>query len=99
MCCIPARVAGVERIAVASPPGPDGTVNAAVLAACALAEVDEVFAVGGAQAIAALALGTETIAPVDLIAGPGNRYVRGEAASSPAGSGSTASRGRPSSSS
>jgi histidinol dehydrogenase len=60
---------------VASPPGPAGRPNAAVLAACAIAGVDEVYAVGGAQAIAALAFGTQTIEPVDLIAGPGNRYV------------------------
>jgi histidinol dehydrogenase len=75
MCCIPARVAGVGRIAVASPPGAAGRPNAAVLAACSLVGVDEVYAVGGAQAVAALALGTETIPRVDLIAGPGNRYV------------------------
>ena len=75
MCCIPARVAGVARICVASPPGAAGRPNAGVLAACVLAGVDEVYAVGGAQAIAALAFGTETIDPVDLIAGPGNRYV------------------------
>jgi histidinol dehydrogenase len=75
MCCLPARVAGVERIAVASPPGPDGTVNPTVLAASALAGVDEVYAVGGAQAIAALALGTQSLLAVDLIVGPGNRYV------------------------
>jgi histidinol dehydrogenase len=75
MCCIPARVAGVARIAVASPPGAAGRPNAAVLAACAIAGADEVYAVGGAQAIAALAFGTETIGRVDLVAGPGNRYV------------------------
>jgi histidinol dehydrogenase len=75
MGCIPARVAGVERIAVASPPGRDGNVHGAVLAACDVAGVEEVYAIGGAQAITALALGTETVAPVDLVAGPGNRYV------------------------
>jgi histidinol dehydrogenase len=75
MCCIPARVAGVGRVAVASPPGPSGRPSAAVLAACAVAGVDEIYAVGGAQAIAALAFGTETIPPVDVVAGPGNRYV------------------------
>ena len=75
MCCVPARVAGVARICVASPPGAAGRPNAAVLAACAISGVHEVYAVGGAQAIAALAFGTETINPVDLIAGPGNRYV------------------------
>jgi histidinol dehydrogenase len=75
MCCVPARVAGVARICVASPPGAAGRPNATVLAACAITGVNEVYAVGGAQAIAALALGTETIQAVDLIAGPGNRYV------------------------
>jgi histidinol dehydrogenase len=75
MCCIPARVAGVARIAVASPPGATGRPNAAVLAACAIAGVDEVYAVGGAQAIAAFAFGTESIPRVDIVAGPGNRYV------------------------
>jgi histidinol dehydrogenase len=75
MCCIPARIAGVGRIAVASPPGAGGRPNAAVLAACSIAGVEEVYAVGGAQAIAALAFGTESIADVDVVAGPGNRYV------------------------
>jgi histidinol dehydrogenase len=75
MCCVPARVAGVARLCVATPPGAAGRPSAAVLAACALADVDAVYAVGGAQAIAALAFGTETIERVDLIAGPGNRYV------------------------
>jgi histidinol dehydrogenase len=76
MCCIPAVVAGVERVALASPPGPDGDVNPLVLAAAALCEVEEIYAMGGAQAIFALAYGTETIAPVDVIAGPGNAWVR-----------------------
>ena len=76
MCAIPARVAGVGRVAVATPPGAAGRPNAAVLAACSIAGVHEVYAVGGAQAIAALAFGTETIGRVDLIAGPGNRYVQ-----------------------
>jgi histidinol dehydrogenase len=75
MCCIPARVAGVARVAVASPAGARGRPSAQVLAACAAAGVDEVYAIGGAQAIAALAFGTQTIDRVDLIAGPGNRYV------------------------
>ncbi len=75
MSAIPARVAGVRRLAVATPPGSDGRPNAAVLAACELAGVDDVFAVGGAQAIAALAYGTESITAVDVIAGPGNRFV------------------------
>jgi len=76
MCAIPARVAGVQRIALASPPGPDGKVNALVLAAAELCGVGEIYAMGGAQAIFALAQGTETIAPVDVIAGPGNAWVR-----------------------
>jgi histidinol dehydrogenase len=76
MSCIPARVAGVERVALASPPGPDGRLSPLTLAAAALCEVDEAYAMGGAQAIFALAHGTETIAPVDVIAGPGNAWVR-----------------------
>lgn len=76
MCAIPARVAGVERIALASPPGPDGRVHPLVLAAAALCGVEEIYAMGGAQAIFALACGTETIAAVDVIAGPGNDWVR-----------------------
>src|SRR3954452_12277065 len=75
MCCIPPRVAGVSRVAVATPAGARGRPSAQVLAACAAAGVDEVYAIGGAQAIAALAYGSETIDRVDLIAGPGNRYV------------------------
>jgi histidinol dehydrogenase len=76
MCSIPAKVAGVERIALASPPGPDGKVNPLVLAAAELCGVEEIYAMGGAQAIFALAYGTETIAAVDVIAGPGNAWVR-----------------------
>jgi histidinol dehydrogenase len=76
MCCVPARVAGVPRVAVASPPGADGTVNVAVLAACAVAGADEVYAMGGAQAMAAFALGTAGVPRVDVVAGPGNRYVQ-----------------------
>jgi histidinol dehydrogenase len=76
MCAIPARVAGLERIALASPPGPDGRLHPLVLAAAALCEVEEIYAMGGAQAIFALAHGTETVAPVDVIAGPGNAWVR-----------------------
>lgn len=76
MCAIPARVAGVERIALASPPGPDGKVNPLVLAAAELCGVEEIYAMGGAQAIFALSYGTETIAAVDVIAGPGNAWVR-----------------------
>jgi histidinol dehydrogenase len=76
MCAIPARVAGVERIALASPPGPDGRLNQLVLAAAALCGVDEIYAMGGAQAVFALAYGTATIPAVDVIAGPGNAWVR-----------------------
>jgi histidinol dehydrogenase len=76
MCAIPARVAGVERIALASPPQADGKVNPLVLAAAELCGIEEIYAMGGAQAIFALAYGTETVAPVDVIAGPGNAWVR-----------------------
>jgi histidinol dehydrogenase len=76
MCAIPAQVAGVERVALASPPGADGRLHPLVLAAAALCGVEEIYAMGGAQAIFALAHGTETIAPVDVIAGPGNAWVR-----------------------
>ncbi len=76
MCAIPARTAGVERLALASPPGPDGQLHPLILAAAALCEVNEVYAIGGAQAIFALAHGSETIDPVDVIAGPGNAWVR-----------------------
>lgn len=76
MCGIPAQVAGVGRVALASPPGADGRLSPLVLAAAALCGIEEVYAMGGAQAIFALAHGTETIAPVDVIAGPGNAWVR-----------------------
>ncbi len=76
MCAIPARVAGVTRISLATPPGPDGKVNPVVLAAAELCEIDEVYAIGGAQAIFALALGTRTIPSVNVVAGPGNPWVR-----------------------
>jgi histidinol dehydrogenase len=75
MTCVPAKVAGVERVVVVTPPQRDGKVDPAVLYACSLCEVDELYAVGGAQAIGALAYGTATIAPVDKIVGPGNVYV------------------------
>lgn len=75
MGAIPARVAGVREVVVCSPPGPDGLPSAVVLAAAALANVDRVFAVGGAGAIAAMALGTDTIPRVDRIVGPGNAWV------------------------
>lgn len=75
MTAIPARVAGVPEIVLVSPPARDKSVNAAVLAAARIAGVTEVYRVGGAQAVAALAYGTETIRKVDKIAGPGNIYV------------------------
>jgi histidinol dehydrogenase len=74
MNAVPARVAGVERVVMVTPT-PDGKMNPLVLAAARIAGVDEVYRVGGAQAIAALAYGTETIAPVAKIMGPGNAYV------------------------
>ena len=74
MNAIPAKVAGVERL-VMTVPAPDGALNPLVLAAAQLVGVDELYRVGGAQAVAALAYGTETIAPVDKIVGPGNAYV------------------------
>ncbi|MCC6244951.1 MAG: histidinol dehydrogenase [Gemmatimonadaceae bacterium] len=75
MGAIPARVASVSEVIVCSPPGPDGYPSQVVLAAAALVNVDRVFAVGGAGAIAAMALGTDTIPRVDRIVGPGNAYV------------------------
>jgi len=80
MSAIPARVAGVKEIVIVTPPNrsienTDLPVNPMILAACALAEVDEVYLLGGAQAIGALAYGTETIRPVDKIFGPGNLFV------------------------
>lgn len=74
MCGIPAKLAGVKRVVMVTPPQPAG-INPAVLAAAKLAGVDEVYQVGGAQAIAALAYGTETIPAVDKIMGPGNIFV------------------------
>ncbi len=75
MTAVPARVAGVTEVVLCVPPGPDGLVPDVTLAAASVAGVDEVVAVGGAQAIAAIAYGTETIRPVDVIVGPGNVYV------------------------
>ena len=74
MNAVPAKVAGVGRLAV-TVPTPDGAVNPLVMLACRIAGVDEVYRIGGAQAVAALAYGTETIAPVDKITGPGNAFV------------------------
>ncbi len=75
MNVIPAQVAGVNRIVIASPAGRDGKIPAGVLVAAHLLGIDEIYKIGGAQAIAALAYGTETIAPVDKITGPGNIFV------------------------
>ena len=75
MGVVPAKVAGVQEIVVCSPPGADGLPPAAVLAACAIAGADRVFALGGAGAIAALALGTRAVPRVDKVVGPGNAYV------------------------
>ena len=91
MNAIPARVAGVARIAMCVP-APKGALNPLVLAAAELAGVDEVYRVGGAQAIGALAFGTATIARVDKIVGPGNAYV---AAAKRQVAGSSASTWRP----
>ena len=74
MNAIPAKVAGVQRLAI-TVPTPDGILNPAVLLAAKLAGVDEIYRIGGAQAIAALAYGTDTISPVDKITGPGNAFV------------------------
>ena len=75
MNAVPAKVAGVGRLVMVTPPGPDGRVNQTVLAAAHLAGVEEIYRVGGAQAIGALAYGTATIPRVDVISGPGNLYV------------------------
>jgi histidinol dehydrogenase len=75
MNAVPAQVAGVAELVICTPPGRDGAVNRSVLAAARLMGIDKVFRVGGAQAVAALAYGTETIPRVDVICGPGNAYV------------------------
>jgi histidinol dehydrogenase len=75
MTALPARVAGVPEVILCTSPAPDGTIAEGILAAAALANVDEVYAIGGAQAIGAMAYGTETIKPVDVLVGPGNIYV------------------------
>jgi histidinol dehydrogenase len=75
MGVVPARAAGVAEVVVCSPAGPGGTPPSAVMAACALARADRLFAIGGAGAIAAMAFGTETVPRVDAIVGPGNRWV------------------------
>ncbi|NOZ83195.1 MAG: histidinol dehydrogenase [Euryarchaeota archaeon] len=75
MCAVPARLAGVERVAVCTPPGKNGYPEPLTLAACRLAGVREVYSIGGAQAVAALAYGTESVRRVEKIVGPGNVYV------------------------
>lgn len=75
MNAIPASVAGVKRIVCATPPTKDGSLDPAIVEACRIAGVTEIYAIGGAQAIGVLAYGTETIAPVDKITGPGNAFV------------------------
>jgi histidinol dehydrogenase len=76
MGAVTARAAGVDEVVVCAPPGPGGRANPVILAACVLCEVNEVYRMGGAQAIAALAYGTESVRPVDVIVGPGNPYVQ-----------------------
>ena len=76
MGAVTARAAGVEQVAVCAPPGPGGRAHPVILAACALCEVSEVYRIGGAQAIAALAYGTESVPAVDVITGPGNSWVQ-----------------------
>jgi sulfopropanediol 3-dehydrogenase len=75
MSVIPAKVAGVKKIAACSPPGREGGINPGILYTLHKMEVDEIYCLGGAQAIGAFAFGTQTIRPVDLIVGPGNQYV------------------------
>lgn len=75
MNAIPAKIAGVKKIVLVTPPLKDGSVNPAILAAANVAGVDEIYRVGGAQAVAALAYGTESVPKVDKIVGPGNIYV------------------------
>jgi histidinol dehydrogenase len=77
MGCLPAKIAGVRRVALATPPTQgERPVSDVILAAAAIGGADEIYPLGGAQAIAALAIGTQMISPVDVIAGPGNRYVQ-----------------------
>ncbi|MCP4294913.1 MAG: histidinol dehydrogenase, partial [Proteobacteria bacterium] len=75
MNTIPAQLADVPSIVVTSPPGQDGLPHPLVLGICSMLEIDEVYSVGGAQAVAAMAYGTDSIAPVCVITGPGNRFV------------------------
>lgn len=75
MDAIPAKIAGCPEVVMVTPPSPDGTVNPVILAAASIAGVDKIYKIGGAQAIAALAYGTETVPKVDKIVGPGNAFV------------------------
>lgn len=75
MTAIPAKVAGVSQVILCSPGGPNGLPDPTVMAAARIAEVDRVFAIGGAQAVAAMAYGTETVPSVDMVCGPGNVFV------------------------
>ena len=75
MCAIPAKIAGVPEVVMVTPPGKDGKINPYILGAAKVAGIDRIFKVGGAQAIAALAYGTESIPRVDKIVGPGNAFV------------------------
>lgn len=75
MNCVPAKIAGCSLLVITTPPNADGKVDASILAAAKIAGVDKIFKVGGAQAVAALAYGTESIPRVDKIVGPGNAYV------------------------
>jgi histidinol dehydrogenase len=76
MCAIPAQVAGVEHIALASPPNRAGRIASPVLAAAALCGIEEIYAMGGAQAVYALVYGTDTVTSVDVVVGPGNTWVQ-----------------------
>ena len=75
MDAIPAKIAGVREVVMVTPPGKDGKINPVILAAASIAGVDKIFKLGGAQAVAALAYGTESVPKVDKIVGPGNAYV------------------------
>ena len=75
MTAIPAQVAGVPRLAICTPPRKDGSVNPHILAAAHLLDIEEVYRVGGAWSVAGMAYGTQSMAPVDVIAGPGNIFV------------------------
>ncbi len=76
MTCVPASVAGVKDMAICSPPNESGRIPNSILAAAAICDVDRAYCMGGAHAITALALGTESVEPVDVIVGPGNAYVQ-----------------------